>query len=372
MAKLSWLVSIDGVDRSSRVLSLEGNIGRRTYRDNYSGGSITMTIQNNDNFAATVDYGMSVSLTISGSGGLYQLNGWVSEVTYQDATGDRGLSTATITAVDDIARLGRARINAVSFTQALTVNQAALQIPASALNDCTIGTVGAGSSTAQANTYTGSTLNYLNLLNATERGWLYTYLPAQVIFVGRNGIKDIAATTKSFDRNPATDTIGYQQFRRIEAGTQYITTFTVSATGLTDQTYENSSAVTTYGQATDSSQTLDHTTTQALGNAQWMANSFSDPNELRYELDFLDLPNNADDLYQILYDCQIGNVVPVTFKLPGAVSTTTERVKIEGYRFSVTPGQTFCTVYLSPVTYYEFFTLNSTTLGVLNSSRLGW
>jgi hypothetical protein len=371
MGKLSWLVSINGVDRTSRVLSLSISQGRQSYRDNYSGGSITCTIQNNDNFAGGITIGGQIDVTISGSGGTYQFDGWISSIEYQDAGGGVGLSTATITGVDDVGRLGRARINGVAFTQALTTTQAVSQIPASALNDVTMASVGGGSSIAQANTYTGSTLNYLNLLNATERGSIYTYV-SQVLFVGRNGMANLPTTTKSFGRNPATNVIGYKEFRRIAAGNQYISTFTVSATGITDQTYENTTATDTYGQGTDSSQTLDYNTTQALGNAQWMVNAFDDPNELRFEVDFTDLGNNDSDLYQIFADCQIGAILPLSYRLPGAGSDVTVSVKIEGYRFSANPGQTICTAYLSPATYYQFFTLNSSTLGVLNTSRLGW
>jgi hypothetical protein len=30
------------------------------------------------------------------------------------------------------------------------------------------------------------------------------------------------------------------------------------------------------------------------------------------------------------------------------------------------------TLFLSPLTYYQFFTLDSSTLGILDTSRLGW
>jgi hypothetical protein len=103
-----------------------------------------------------------------------------------------------------------------------------------------------------------------------------------------------------------------------------------------------------------------------------MVNAFDDPNELRFEVDFTDLGNNDSDLYQIFADCQIGAILPLSYRLPGAGSDVTVSVKIEGYRFSANPGQTICTAYLSPATYYQFFTLNSSTLGVLNTSRLGW
>jgi hypothetical protein len=56
---------------------------------------------------------------------------------------------------------------------------------------------------------------------------------------------------------------------------------------------------------------------------------------------------------------------------PGGVSTAIN-VVVEGYSFNVTPEQTRITFNMSPLQYYQFFTLNSTFLGILDTSRLGW
>jgi hypothetical protein len=45
---------------------------------------------------------------------------------------------------------------------------------------------------------------------------------------------------------------------------------------------------------------------------------------------------------------------------------------MEGYKINVTPEQTTFDLSFSPLTYYQFFTLNSSTLGILDTSRLGW
>jgi hypothetical protein len=58
--------------------------------------------------------------------------------------------------------------------------------------------------------------------------------------------------------------------------------------------------------------------------------------------------------------------------VPGAGSDTTVQVAIEGVSVNARPEQTLFTVYFSPLTYYQFFTLNSSTLGILDTSRLGW
>jgi hypothetical protein len=39
---------------------------------------------------------------------------------------------------------------------------------------------------------------------------------------------------------------------------------------------------------------------------------------------------------------------------------------------NMTPEQTEWVLYLSPATYYQFFILDNTFLGILDTSRLGW
>jgi hypothetical protein len=62
----------------------------------------------------------------------------------------------------------------------------------------------------------------------------------------------------------------------------------------------------------------------------------------------------------------------LVYRVPGAGSDTTVEVVVEGWSLNITPEQTNFNFYLSPLTYYQFFTLNSSTLGILNTSRLGW
>jgi hypothetical protein len=62
----------------------------------------------------------------------------------------------------------------------------------------------------------------------------------------------------------------------------------------------------------------------------------------------------------------------LVYRVPGAGSDSTIEVAIEGISVSATPDQTTFTVYFSPLTYYQFFTLDSSELGILDTSRLGW
>jgi hypothetical protein len=62
----------------------------------------------------------------------------------------------------------------------------------------------------------------------------------------------------------------------------------------------------------------------------------------------------------------------LVYRVPGAGSDTTILVAIEGVSINATTDRTTFTVYFSPATYYQFFTLDSSELGILDTSRLGW
>ena len=195
----------------------------------------------------------------------------------------------------------------------------------------------------------------------------------ELAFVGRDLVNTFPIPAVSLARTTSTTTIAYQQFNRIQNGTQFINKATVTSTGVADQTATNSSSVTSYGTAFYSSQTVDYNASQAVGNANWVVNNFSDPSSLRFELSFSDVAQNTTALNTFLTSTwgTFNRVINVSYTLPGGSSTTIP-VVIEGHELSVTPDQSVFTLFLSPLQYYQFFTLNSSTLGILNTSRLGW
>ena len=153
---------------------------------------------------------------------------------------------------------------------------------------------------------------------------------------------------------------------------------TVSPNGLASQTATNSASLTAYGNAAQTVSTVDATTTQALGLAQWLSNSQADPETETWSISFLDIIQNNSALETVLQAfCDQVNgpnlrVWDLIYRVPGAGSDTTVKVVIEGISLNAMPDKTDFTVYFSPLTYYQFFTLDSTILGILNTSRLGW
>jgi len=344
--------------------------GREKYLDNYAGGACVFTINNSGDYASGITYGNVITVTSS----TFVLSFWVQEVVFNDYPGNTGLNTATITAVDWISRSGRILANNLSLSQDTCGNQLKLfeqtssgPLPA----DMTVGTTGVGS-TAASITYTGSVNNYLNFLTATERGYVVQF-EKTLFFIDRGYLSSRNPISTTLGRTTSNTQIAYQTFDRIQNGTQFINTATVSPNGLASQTSVNLSSVTTYGAASYSSATVDFSTTQASGNADWIANNFSNPSALRFRCSFSDRAQNSSALSNFINDC-FGNINPVitmNYQVPGGTLTSVNLL-LEGYSLNITPDQTIFDMNYSPLQYYQFFTLNSTTLGILDTSRLGW
>jgi hypothetical protein len=375
MPKMIWTVTADGGATSftSRVLSLSITGGREQYLDTYSGGQCVITIENNDNIAATIDYGKRLSVNATYGGGAFSCAFWVQKIDYDDHPGNTGLSTATLTCADWISRAGRIQATNFVLPETTTANQLD-DFYSEDIVPADMAIVSFGSlSTASATTYTGTVANYLNLLVATERGYCFLSEGA-LYFIGRDYVSSLAPIATTIGRIPSTTRIAYQQFKRISAGFEFINTATVSPNGLASQTSINATAVSTYGPAFYSSSTVDYNTTQASGNADWIVNSFSDPRQERFTCSFSDVAQNGTALASWLSQCFLSNNRTVNFEYrpPGFVSDLSQNLVMEGYRINVTPEQTTFDLSFSPLTYYQFFTLDSSVLGKLNFSRLGW
>ncbi|CAB4163207.1 hypothetical protein UFOVP800_11 [uncultured Caudovirales phage] len=375
MPKMTWTVTADAGATSftSRVLSLNITGGREQYLDTYSGGQCVFTINNNDNIAYTIQYGKKIEVKGAYSTGFFNCYFWVQKITYNDYPGNTGLSTATITCADWISRAGRINATNLVISQDLTGQQLeSFEYPGILPSDMEVSTSGS-QSTASGITYTGTVNNYLNLLVTTERGYCSLILGA-INFVGRAYVSNRPPIATKIGRTTSSTRIAYQQFERIANGFEFINTATVSPNGLASQTSTNSTSVSTYGPAFYSSSTVDYTTTQASGNADWIVNNFGDPTAERFFCSFTDLAQNGTALTSWLNECfqNTNSTVNLEYRPPGYVSDLSENVVMEGYTINVTPEQTTFDLSFSPLRYYQFFTLNSTTLGILDTSRLGW
>jgi len=379
MTKIVWEILVNSVPIEDKVLSFNYTQGREKYLDNYAGGLLTFTINNANDLASTFSYGDQVLLNSDVNdpviyAGILQYF-WIQEIVYNDHAGNTGLNTATITAADWLSRAGRVLANSYFIPESGTGLQARRfeQSEGGPLPSVMqVNDPGNSSSRAPAVTYTGTVANYINLLQQTERGYL-TLEGATLNYISRSVIATYTPPNVTIGRTISATQIAYQQFERIQNGLQFINTATISPDGLASQTAVNSSSVTTYGPAFYSASTVDISTTQASGNASWIANNFSDPTSLRFVCSFTDVAQNNLALEEFLFNtfAQANRTVNLSYQPPGG-SLTTIGVVIEGITINVTPEQSQITLTLSPLQYYQYFTLNSSSFGILDTSRLGW
>lgn len=365
------------------VISWSGFIGRHNYQDNYAGNRFSITIKNQNNQAANFTRGTQIVIELDTGSNF--VGGQVNRIEYNDYPGNTGFSTATIIVDDGLARAGRFYMQNVSYYSAndITSNQAiATNGVASATTAPYVVAKGTGSSVAAGTpNYSGTMLNRLNQLQQTERGQLWSYWDA----VNFDGVKFYSRSQMSqqgvveFARStPQQYTIAYSDFRRIQAGDNFMNYVTVSGDGVAgNQTATNSTSITSYGRAGYQVSTLDPSTTQAFDNASWLANSQSDPAKQRFEIDFDTATNNTSTyaaIYFFLIDLVFYNrtTFKVNYRIPGAASDTSTYVVVEGLQITGTPTSSKFTLYASPSEYYQYFTLNSNVFGILNTSRLGW
>ena len=376
MPKISWVLERETptvVDVTSSVLSFSYQQGRRNYLDSYSGGILTVTLNNQTNVAQYFGFNDVFNLEEPVTG--YRCSFWVQNVVFNDYPGNTGMSTITVSLADVLARNGRNVVTNVSLAQKSTLNQLEDLWRTSGYQIGDVANFGAGQSVASAQTYTGSILNYFNLITSTEKSGV-RFQGDVVQVIARNFIADFVSGFTFTRNSPTASAIAYQTLKHNKAGLNFINNVTIAPQGLAQQTATNSASFTAYGNAQETITTVDATTTQALGLAQWLAFSQSNPETESWSVGFVDLIQNQTALNQFL-DAFIGSVNQnliwdLVYRVPGAGSDTTESVAIEGIAVNANPEQTTFEVFFSPTTYYQFFTLNSTTLGILDTSRLGW
>ena len=377
MPKIVWQLarSVPSVvDVTSSVLSFSYSQGRQNYLDQYSGGTLSVTLKNQANIAQYFTFNSVWILSDDTSPGDQYF--WCQDVSFNDYPGNTGVSTITVSLVDVLARNGRNVVSNVVLAQTDTIDQLQDLWRTAPYQIGDFDGSGPGNSTAAAITYSGSMLNYFNLIDQTEKG-LVNFYAFTAYMLRRNSVNN-AVSVFSFTRNaPAAAAISYSAISHDLAGLNFMNNVTVNPNGLASQNATNSASLTAYGNAAQSVSTVDATTTQALGLAQWLSSSQADPDAQNWSISFQDIPQNASAISPFLkafynVDGDEYKVWSLVYRVPGAGSDTTLKVAIEGISVSATPEQTLFTVYFSPLTYYQFFTLNDTTLGILDTSRLGW
>lgn len=382
-APITWALSTYPamVDKISQVRSFTRFRGKQNYLDDYSGTQLVVTISNNNNQIADWPIGQAFLLYYQADAQVF----WVSEVQYDDApgtntsSGTNTNSTATVILDDWMTRAGRIQVTNFALTADLAFRQMYNQftIASGALPaDMDWIPTSTSNATAAADTYTGTLAARINTNLKTDftGGQLYLSYNYCGLRLGQIlGSPVTNAVTLKPDKGASTGDkyVLYQDFRRISAGQNFLNTITVDPPVVANQTATNAASVTFYGTRFNSVTTVNNTVSEAQVRAQWLANSASDPNDLRFEVTFTDVMQSNDGVAKLLNNYSSGSIVYLEYVVPGSSVTTTETCSIEGISYSATPSQTTFTLYLSRMAVYAEFILDNAQFGVLNQNRLG-
>jgi hypothetical protein len=328
-----------------------------------------LTIKNESNQADGYNLNDKIILTAVGTD-FYQWF-YVQEVLFNDLGGDGAGSTATIICTDLLGRLGRIQVFEKAIATEETCNQLYTAFNSLLPPSTQFGLFGAGDSMAASDSsYTGTALNRLNLNMVTEQGWL-SVTDYAIYLYSRSDVDDAAPGAITFARTASGSyQLGYSDIKRIALGQNYLNTCTVTPPVVAAQNTSDSAGVATYGTYGAEFSTVDNSTSQALGFASWQVFSRDDPDVLSFQISLSDTANNLTELFNEIYTTV--QLVTVSYKKPGSATPATSSQIIQGWSMSVTPSRTDVEVFTSPLTYTNFFILNSATFGILNTSRLGW
>ena len=368
MTKQVWQVERFSTDVTNQIELLQYFTGRRTQFDSWSPGSLVFTIHNDNGEANGYDLNDRITLTATGS--FWYQWFFVQEVLFDDRGGDGGGSSATIVCTDYLGRLGRISVFEQSIGSQPTLQQIDTEfspyLPASTFQFSSN-----GDSTASADgSYTGTALNRFNLNMVTEQGWI-NINQEYISMFSRSELDDLAGPLVfNRDGSGLGTVLAYFDIKRIALGSNYLNTCTAIPPTAAQQNSTNATGVATYGTYGAEFATVDNSQAQALSFAQWQVESRSDPDELSFQISVSDTANSLLGYFDELFSNH--GVVTVSYQNPGSPTDLTSTQIIQGWSMTVTPAKTDMEIFTSPLTYTNFFTLNSATFGVLDTSRLGW
>lgn len=371
MPKLSWTVGIKPFIGATtyytdQVLSISYMNGRTSYLDQFTGSIMSVTLKNQTNVAANFTFGSRVVLNDD-------LSFIVTGISFQDYPGNTGLSTCTVHCTDYLQASGRTYGGIIATPQLALQQLDTLYSGAGNTNIVRNG----GTAVAAYTSFTGLFLQQFQKIMTLEASGAVQLSDNNVYVSGREQDNGLYFRT-TFTRATSTGSnVSYAAIRRLRADEQFANSVTVQSTSNPTVTASNTTSISQYGYYNTGVSIIDaNTTAETTGLAQWLANSRSNPAMESFEIDVVDTSQTQNALDRILNvwsdDTAQAKVHDLVYRVPGAGSDTTTTVFLEGTRLTVTPQQTRLTYYFSPMTLYQFFLLDNSTQGILDTSRLGW
>ena len=357
MATTTWSVFIGGVNFSSHVLSMNFDLGRRTFFDDFNGGTISLTLRNNTNQCGAIVQNATISLQSN------QQYFFVTGIQFDEGITDAE-ATCTLTGVDYFAQLAQYAYGAGAGGSSAPLTQLYNEWTSTGIappymdtpltSRSVINTGGAASDSTFLNRFSNLLMGEMGSL-VSSAATMYPipngYYPASWLTFGRSG----------------TSGIPYSDLSRI-VGTEISANNVTIDYVTTSTTYVIPSAAykRTYERYTQLTSTL------AANQAQFFATVLTDPDTISGSLTWTDKAATTanNNTFMGAFAFAPAYMATLEYKLPGG-SATSKRIKIEGVSCTASPAQTTWTVNFSEGSLYDGFQLNTDT-AILGLARFGW
>lgn len=365
MARFQWEV-IYGGNAIDNVQNIALSYGRSQPTDTFKSGTATVSGRDLSTFPA-LEIGDRISINC-----LYD-NATTSRTLFDGVVSDVQLSYGTIPALDTwsiqcedvLARLGRAYTTpSFSWSGGIATNTAVENTVNNATTGINVAGFGSltGSSTVSAQTLANTNvLQILNTIAATEQGYLFADDWETVAFYPRSSVGQwnlIGAFTDGTLANTDPPTIFNEVVFRSFADS-YFTGVTVEPQGLAAQSTGDPDRTYTV-------QTYDQTTTQAANLAQYIKAYLDAQVAFPSVITCLSEAQNND--YLVNLADYAGNGARATLILRG----NKYEVFLEGVSITANPDSSRFTFSVTNAAALSFFVLDSTTFGILDTSKLGF
>jgi hypothetical protein len=373
MTKLEWQVirDPDNLDLTSYVLDIRISWGRETFVSPYQGRIAKITIRNNNQQSDYFNVNRSIYINEL-TAGVYGFLGVVLTREFFDNPGDGKGSTCVVTLVDYFTLAGN---NQTSYTFT-DPNGQLPELAGLCVNEYGSWYVEGDTDTQfTVGAFTGNVQSQMQQVILADHGIFqiridggYYKAPSNFAALIMNPAGFYG--TVNFGRIASPTQIAYESITRSEAAVESTWFNNATVTGSSTSATKTNGSSAQYGLK---SFTLTSTQTQFVNSsAEWWANNFISPTRLSLDLAFLDLAQDSDAMFSFmgLFIGEGGMFTDVTWTVPGGASVTQTFFpdKISLY---ATPESTRFTLGMTNINTYQSFILNSSTFGILDTSRLG-
>jgi hypothetical protein len=370
MSQNLWKVTVDGYSLDGFVYSLSFFNGKKRWLENYSPQSLSLTIDNSTNLAASFLPGSEIKVYRDGVGTNNNARSffYTQSVSYDDGFQyASGGATATITAIDLFGVLSREQLVNEDLGDLNTLEQLS---PYTAL----ISFTNDGNSAAYpTDNYTGTIGARLAQNMQTEHGLMINYGDT-IKLLARSQVGENVSTL-SFGGIASATVLPMNAVFRSALGDSFNNVVTVDAP-VGSYTATNAAGVALWGTWATTTTQVDGSSSQVQGCAEYLAALMGDAlsvNQVYFEIHVWDYAVNPSTLTLFQqYNDFISQNIDVVYRIPGTVSDTTYECVIEGLQINSDPEKTEYVFYLTPAELYRSFILDDPIFGTLDNNRLSY